>query len=337
MRRAAAVLLSAALAAAGPGAVPAAAAAEQPAAIGISLVDGPTDDRGGLAQDRISHVIPAGESAQWTVEVANTGSQPVTASVYAGAASLEGGQLRPAADDQEGELVTWLTTDPAEPEVPAGGTVEVEVDLDVPDDATDGDHAAIIWAAASSGHSEAGIEQVNRIGIRALITVADGQPAASFEIEQIRAEAAADGTGDQVVVDVTNTGGRMLEVGGTLNLTDGPGGVSASEMPLPPTTIRTGATAPVAVPVDSDLPAGEWTASAEVVGDRLSDRASATVTLGQGRVEAAEADAGQDPRAALISLAVLLLIAALIALIAARRRKTDDDQDHEPGRRLAGV
>jgi hypothetical protein len=202
---------------------PAAAQAGQPAGIGLRLTDGPSDAAGGLATDRISHVIPAGGSARWTVEIVNTGPEPLEIPLTVGAAELVDGQFRPADGAEGAELPDWVTIDPASAEVPGGSRVEATVTVEVPEDATDGDHAAAIWASATS-HGP--VTQVNRVGLRTLITVADGVPAAGFAIGDITVEPAEEGPAS-IAVEVTNTGGRMLEVAGELDLHDGPGGVSA--------------------------------------------------------------------------------------------------------------
>jgi hypothetical protein len=327
VRARAAVLLAGVLLGGGLLTQPAVAATEQPAGIGLRLVDGPTDAAGGLATDRISHVIPAGGTARWTIEVVNSGPDPLEVPLTVGAAELVDGQFRPADDAAGAELPDWVTIEPASPVVPAGSRLQATVTVEVPEDATDGDHAAAVWASATS-HGP--VTQVNRVGLRTLITVADGVPAAGFSIGDITVEPAEDGPAS-IAVEVTNTGGRMLEVAGELDLHDGPGGVSAGALPLSPTSIATGAIGTLRTPVDPELPEGRWTVEARIVGDGLSDEASATLLLGQPPPEG-----DGENRAGLIALAVLLLVVTVIALLLARRRR-DDDGTGQPGAQPTGA
>jgi hypothetical protein len=312
----AAVVLAGVLLVVGVLAHPAEAEAGPPAGIGLRLADGPIDAAGGLATDRISHVLPAGGSEQWTVEVVNSGPEPRVIPLTVGAAELVDGQFRPADGAAGAELPDWVTIDPSSPLVPGGGRVQATVTVDVPDDATDGDHAAAVWASATS-HGP--VTQVHRVGLRALITVADGVPAAGFAISDITVEPAGEGHAS-IAVEVANTGGRMVEVAGELSLEDGPGGVSAGELRLLPTSIAMGTSEVLRAPVDPDLPTGRWTVDVRIVGDGLSDESSTTLMLGS---QPAEADG--EGRAAVIALAVLLLLLTVVALLLARRGSEDED------------
>jgi hypothetical protein len=98
--------------------------------------------------------------------------------------------------------------------------------------------------------------------------------------------------------------------------------VAAGELPLPPTSIATGGSETLRAPVDPDLPEGRWTADVRVVGNGLSDEASATLVLGQHPPET-----DGEGRGAVIALASLLLLLAVIALLLARRRKDDEEDE----------
>src|SRR5437762_204087 len=76
-----------------------------------------------------------------------------------------------------------------------------------------------------------GITQVSRVGIRLYISVgAGGPPAAAFTIDTLTAQRSADGA-PTVVAAVQNTGGRALDMNGSMELRNGPGGLSAGPYP----------------------------------------------------------------------------------------------------------
>ena len=101
----------------------------------------------------------------------------------------------------------------------------------VPIDAAPGERYAVVWAETRSTPSEGGITQVNRVGIRIYLAIgAGGPPAADFTIDSLTAIRSADGR-PMVVATVHNTGGRALDMSGTLELSAGPGGLSAGSVP----------------------------------------------------------------------------------------------------------
>jgi hypothetical protein len=116
------------------------------------------------------------------------------------------------------------------PEVPANAHVIATVSIAIPRNAAPGEHYGVVWAEARSRGGD-GITQVNRVGIRLYVSVGSGgDPASNFAIESLTAERAPDGR-PVVVAAVHNTGGRALDMSGTLRLTNGPGRLSAGPFP----------------------------------------------------------------------------------------------------------
>lgn len=103
--------------------------------------------------------------------------------------------------------------------------------------------------------------------------------AASFTIDTLTAGRSAAGE-PTVVASVHNTGGRALDMNDTLNLRDGPGGLSAGPFPATlGTTLAVGATEPVAIVLDKALPAGPWDARITLRSGLVEHSVSSTITF----------------------------------------------------------
>jgi hypothetical protein len=79
---------------------------------------------------------------------------------------------------------------------------------------------------------------------------------------------------------VRNTGGRALDLRGTLMLTDGPAGLAAGPFPVTVgTTLAIGDVEPVRIGLDKQLPAGPWEAHLTLTSGLLTEKAHATLTF----------------------------------------------------------
>ena len=77
-----------------------------------------------------------------------------------------------------------------------------------------------------------------------------------------------------------NTGGRALDMNGTLDLRGGPGGLSAGPFPATlGTTLAIGATAPVTIALDKALPAGPWDAEIILRSGLVENSVRGTITF----------------------------------------------------------
>jgi hypothetical protein len=82
----------------------------------------------------------------------------------------------------------------------------------------------------------------------------------TFTIESLSTGRSTDGAPLTHAV-VRNTGGRALDLSGTLRLGDGPGGLTAGPYPASlGTTLGLGETGTVTVVLDKLVPAGPWNA-----------------------------------------------------------------------------
>jgi hypothetical protein len=83
-----------------------------------------------------------------------------------------------------------------------------------------------------------------------------------------------------VLAKVHNTGGRALDMSGSLRLADGPGQLTAGPFDATVgTTLGIGQTAPVTVMLDPSLPVGPWKATLELRSGLLRRKVEGTLTF----------------------------------------------------------
>jgi hypothetical protein len=144
-------------------------------------------------------------------------------------------------------------------------------------------------------------------------TVPGGAPAADFTIDSLTAGRSPDGL-PVISASVRNTGGRALDLHGSLLLSDGPGGVSAGPFPTQlGRTIAVGDVLPVSIVLDDRLPAGPWTASVTLESGLTKRTAEATLTFPDSG-EAAPVDA-EVPTASRPWLWPALLVAGVMLVV----------------------
>lgn len=320
----------AALAVALAGATPSAASppspqpSASPGSIGLRLLDAPVDtqDDPRARVYIVDHLAP-GAVIERRIEVSNTTGAAAPIALYPAAATIDGGTFVGSADRTPNELSTWTTVTPGTTDVPAGGKAVATVRIAVPRDAAPGEQYGVVWAAASSEDGGGGVTQVSRVGIRLYVSVGPGgAPPSDFTIDALTAQRAPDGT-PSLVAEVHNTGGRALDMNGTLQLSDGPGGLSAG--PFAATlgsTLATGASQPVTIALDEQLPAGPWKARITLRSGLVERTAEASVTFPDAG--AASAVAIQSTRPGwlypAVGAGVLVVLLAAVGTVHAVRR-----------------
>jgi len=306
-------------------AAPAVWAAE--GSIGIRLIDVPEssadDPRARLYV--IDHLAP-GATISRRVEVSNSSGAAVNILTYAAAAAIDAGSFIGLEGRTANELSQWTTVTPGARRLAAGSVANVVVTVTVPADAAPGEYFAVVWAEARSENpSGEGVVVVNRVGIRMYISVGPGgPPAADFTITSLRPSRSADGS-PVVSATVVNTGGRALDIGGSLTLTDGPGGLTAG--PFDATlgvTLAIGSTEDVQVVLDPQVPDGPWTASM-TLRSGLTERDAEAVIKFPTTGPAAPVTVTNDPlwsiwMSAAVVAAVLVLLALFLIWLIRRRR-----------------
>ena len=288
--------------------------------LGVQLLDVPTsarlDPRARLYI--VDHVAP-GAVIHRRIQVSNSTASTTNVAIYPAAAMIAKGTFVGAAGHTKNELSTWASVRPGAPGIRAGGRRTAVVTIRVPRDAAPGERYGVVWAETRSAPATGdGITQVNRVGIRLYLSVGPGgPPAANFKIDSVTAKRSPDGR-PMVLATVHNTGGRALDMNGTLLLRDGPGGLSAGPYPADlGVSLAIGDTESVRIVLDKRLPAGPWHAQVNLRSGLLSRNARATITF-----PAAEASSSW-PHLVIIGLLGLggLLLAITALLIARRRRR----------------
>ncbi|WFR72844.1 hypothetical protein P9209_02770 [Prescottella defluvii] len=330
-------LLAATLLAVG---IPASAIAEpdQPAgavldgSIGIRLVDAPVelkDDPRALRY--IVDNLPPGTTITRHVMVSDNTGAPAKIDVYAGPARIADGAFVLQEPGEKNALTSWTTVDQPTLELDNGQQAEVAVTIAVPKDAPEVEQYAVIWASHKTPATDgSGITNESRVGVRVYLSVGPGNgPPADFTISSLTPRRGPDGTAS-VVASVTNTGGRAVDLAGTLNLSGGPGGLSAGPIDGQVATIAPGENGEVAiaVPDSAALPAGPWKADVKLESGIVKHDMSATVTFpdkGDGESVGAS-DSTSWPLILGIVVAVLVVAGLGAYLVIRRRRPSGTEQ-----------
>jgi hypothetical protein len=114
---------------------------------------------------------------------------------------------------------------------------------------------------------------------------------------------------------VHNTGGRALDMSGTLRISAGPGGLKAGPFPASlGTTLAIGDTEPVTILLDKQLPAGPWKARVDLHSGLVQRHAQATITFPPTAREA------RSWSVLVVALAALVLLLGMTALGVVVRR-----------------
>ena len=325
-------------------ATPARAEAPPSGSIGVRLLDAPTDRRTDPRARLyiVDHLAP-GTTIRRRIDVTNDTATAQNVTVYPGAASIEHGTFTFADKATPNELTTWTHLDTTALPLPAGAHHAVSVTIAVPKDAAPGERYAVVWPQVSSPSSTGTVAEVNRVGIRIYLSVSPGgEPASNFTIDTLTAERTS--TGQPVVrAQVHNTGGRALDMSGTLQLADGPGSLTAGPFPAQlGTTLAVADTESVTVPLDPRLPAGPWHARIQLNSGLLTRTADATITFpthaGQSQPVPATPATSDTKWPFVVGSVIGLLLLLLLLLLVWRRRSREPEHQlgrHHPGRAQA--
>lgn len=296
-----------------------------PGTIGVRLLDAPTDRRTDPRARLyiVDHVAP-GTTIRRRIDVANGPGTTQDVSVYPAAASIERGTFSFADGATPDELSSWTRVDAPALALAPGAHRAVTVTIAVPKDAASGERYAVVWAQVHSAAATGAVAEVDRVGIRVYLSVGPGgEPASDFTIDSLTAERTP--TGEPVVrARVRNTGGRALDMSGTLRLNDGPGSLAAGPFPARlGTTLAIGDTESVTVPLDPRLPTGPWHARIQLSSGLVTRTADAILTFPTRTGTALPALANATtafPWPPWGGVAFGLALLALLVLIARRRR-----------------
>jgi len=320
--------------AAGPVLLAAPATAQTPApvaSIGIRLLDVPVAARDdSRARIYIVDHLNPGTTIERRVEVSNGGDAAEHVVLYAAAARIKGDSFVGSAGHTANELSSWSSVTPAEADVAPGGTTTATVVIKVPSDAAPGEQYGVIWAEERSATAPAtgtggGVVEVSRVGIRLYVSVGPGgPPAADFAIDAMTAGRSPDGA-PMVSAQVHNTGGRALDMSGTMSLASGPGGLRAGPFRAQlGSTLAPGSSQPVTIHLADSVPAGPWTAKVTLESGLTERSASARIKFPSSGQAApvAVTESGSPPWAIIgAGITVALVLLLLATWWALRRRR----------------
>jgi hypothetical protein len=281
----------------------------------------------------VDHTAP-GSTITRHVEVTNDSPVSRRVSIYPGPSRIVDEAWSPEPRGATSDLTSWTSVGRDHVRLGPHESLTVPVTIRVPKDATQGERYGVLWAETAST-APGQVRLVSRVGIRVYLSVGPGgEPATDFRIDGLTGVRAPDGR-LQVLADVTNTGGRALDLEGDLRLTDGPNSLSAGPFPATRgTTLGPGDRGRVGVDLDETLPAGPWHAALQLRSGEEVRRAEADLTFPeQGIGQRAPVEAGLGawwPWGAGVALAALLLA---LAGRYRRRRPADRPGRHRPGAR----
>ncbi|MGI5213008.1 hypothetical protein [Plantactinospora sp. CA-290183] len=267
----------------------------------------------------VDHVKP-GTTIRRRVEVVNASSVRRKIDLYAAAATVHGTEFGFAPERTQNELTSWTKLDRASVELGPREETRAWVTVAIPAEASAGERYGVIWAElAGDVDQDTNVRNVTRSGVRMYLSVGPGgEPPSDFEITGLTGQRRPGGT-PVVSAEVRNTGGRALDLSGELQLTDGPGGLSAGPLKVDAGTLAMGAAGPVSIPLDAQLPDGPWTVQLKLVSGWVERRAEGKLTFGPAVVPAPATDRGFPPLATVASLLAALVALALLGWYARRR------------------
>jgi hypothetical protein len=286
--------------------------------IGIRLADAPATLPGDSSgRSYIVNRVAPGATVRRRVEIENGTRSVADVAVYAAAAGLNRGTFSFARSHVQNELSSWTSVDRQMLRLEPGAVAYETVTIEVPKEASAGEQYAVIWAEVSAPARAGGVTLVNRVGVRMYLSIGlGGLAAADFAIGPLHAERSATG-GLLVVASVHNGGGRTLDIGGQLTLTDGPGGLRAGPFPV---TLRPdlapGASEPAGVRLDRHLPLGPWRAHLSLTSGFVNRDAVATIKF----PALAAAAKPSSSRHVLVAVGILLALLLAVGAGAAVRR-----------------
>lgn len=304
------------------GAVPAAVAApgetdEAPSgSVTIALLDVATDlKHDPRANVYITDNVPPGKTITHHVRVTNDTGAEASLDVYAGPATIVDGAFTPQSRGDTSALTSWITVDKPEVRLADGQSDDVTVTIAVPNDAPEIEQYGVIWASTQPRAAAVGeVDLVSRVGVRVYLSVGEGNgPPSDFTITSVTPQRDADGSAT-VVAAVDNTGGRAVDLNGTVDLSDGPGGLTVNTIAAQTVTVSPGDGNKVTftIPNSSALPAGPWEAKVKLESGFNKHDVSASVTFPDKGVGAtADTTSSGWPVVAWIGIAIGILAAAL--------------------------
>jgi hypothetical protein len=295
------------------------AAAGPPGSFGVRLVDVPVSEAGNPRALRyIIDYLPTGTVIHRRILVANDEARTARFTVYADAAFISGGEFVGYAGATRNELTGWISVQHPTVTLAAGASVMDMITIRVPPGATRGEHYGVIWvqqtAKARAHDGESGVVEVSRVGVRLYVAVGrGGAPPSSFDITSVTGHLTRAGQ-PVIVAHVNNTGGRAIDVNGSVRLTDGPGGTRSGPFRAQRiVTLAPGQSWNMTFAPPKSLPDGSWQVTVTLASGLTKATATTTIQLSASVATQAARSSTQW-----IWLALGGLVAAALAIAAGR-------------------
>jgi hypothetical protein len=307
-----------------------AAAATQPKAgpaerFGTRLVDVPVSEANNPRGLRyIIDYLPTGTTIHRRILVTNDETRTVHFTVYPDAAQISHDVFTGDAGATRSELTGWISVQHPVVTLAPGASEMDMVTIKVPPGATRGEHYGEIWVQQEAhvrDTSGFGVNEITRVGIRVYLAVGKGgAPPTVFAITSITGHRSAQGQ-PSLVVHVDNTGGRAVDLDGSVRLTDGPGGSSAGPFPSQQIiTLAPGQSGNMTFAPPKSLPDGPWLAKVTLVSGITTSVATGTVRFGVLTVSRAHLGLLAWGGIGLGGIALIGALAAIVVRRHARRR-----------------
>jgi hypothetical protein len=305
------------------------AAAHRPAAripqrFGVRLVDVPVDEaHNPRALRYIIDYLPTGTVIHRRILILNQEPRTAHFTVYPDAAEIRHELFTGDAGGTRSELTQWIRVQHPKVTLRPGASVLDTVTIKVPRGATRGEHYGVIWVQQTA-HVRVtqgfGINDVARVGIRVYLAVGrGGAPPTNFTIASVTGHRSAAGR-PAILVHVENTGGRAVDLNGTVRLSDGPGNSGAGPFRAQQIiTLAPGQSGTMTFAPPKSVPNGPWKARVTLVSGLTTRAATASVQF----VPLVASHPGLSLMAWLgVSLAAVVAVVAFItARRVARRRR----------------
>ena len=316
------------------------AASQTEGSVGIRILDAPQsradDPRARLYI--VDHLAP-GTTINRRAEVNNSTNETQHVELYAASATIDDGEFRFGEGRAANELTQWTRVVPSSLDLAPGEKGTLTITIAVPNDARAGERYGVVWAELRAvATPQEGIGAVNRVGLRMYLSVGPGgEPPTDFEVTDI--EGRRDSEGRPVVAAIVrNIGGRAVDLNGELDLSNGPGGLSAGPVAAEGgTTIRPGQQGPVLFVLDPALPNGPWDAKVTMRSGRTERDATGTVTFPDEAGGITEGEIAGD--SGLLPLIVGAIVGALLLgwflfWFFWRRKKKEEEDEEDAARPL---
>jgi hypothetical protein len=280
----------------------------------------------------VDHLAP-GTIVHRRIQITNVSARAQHIDLYAAAADIKQNRFIFAPGRTPAELTTWTSLDRRYVDLAPHGNAVVKATIRVPKSAWRGERYAVIWAQESvKPDALHNLGAINRVGIRIYLDIGPGgEPPSDFKIENLTPMRDTSGR-PQITAQVHNTGGRALDMAGTLSLPEGPGGLKAG--PFPATTgvtLLPGDTAPVNVVLDERIPAGPWKVRLTLASGQVKHTVTATITFPPSGIGKPQQMGFHLPRPLLIALMIGLSAVVAIAL-AFRSHSRSRSRSRSPSR-----